>query len=272
MNSSLRKTGVSILGDMPWGSHVCMFYESKEDLLDTVVPYFKAGLESKEFCLWAPSEPVTLEEARMALGQRIADFDRHMAAGNMEILAGREWYLNGDQFDLNRITSGWDEKLRGALAKGYDGMRVSGNAFWLDTDHWKDFCDYERALNKSLEGQLMTVLCTYPIVVSGAAELLEVARAHQLAVARRKGDWELVEPVPIPARVHALTPREREVLWWAAQGKSAWEIGEILHISKRTVDEHTQKAIRKLDATNRTQAVAIALREKLIGKSPPSGG
>ncbi len=232
-------------------------------------PYFKAGLESKEFCLWAPSEPVTPEEARTALSRRIPAFDRHLALGNMEIVPGREWYLQGDQFDLERITRGWDEKLRGALAKGYDGMRVSGNAFWLNTKHWKEFCDYEYALNKSLAGLPMTVLCTYPMVASGAAEVLEVARAHQLAVARRKGDWEVVEPAPAIARDHSLTPREREVLWWAAQGRSAREIGEILHITKRTVDEHTHNAVRKLGAANRTNAVAIALRERLIGEIPP---
>ena len=106
MNTTLRSTGVNVLGDMPWGSHVCMFYESKEDLLDTVVPFFKAGLESKEFCLWAPSEPVTVEEARLALSRRIPDFDRHLAVGNMEILSGRAWYLHGDQFSLERITRG----------------------------------------------------------------------------------------------------------------------------------------------------------------------
>jgi DNA-binding CsgD family transcriptional regulator len=116
----------------------------------------------------------------------------------------------------------------------------------------------------------MTVLCTFPILGSGAAEVLEVARAHQLAVARRKGDWELVEPVPAKRITRSLTPRETEVLWWAAQGKSAWEIGEILHISKRTVDDHIQTANRKLGAANRTQAVAIAVREGLIRSSPPS--
>lgn len=43
-----------------------------------------------------------------------------------------------------------------------------------------------------------------------------------------------------------LTPREREVLAWSAQGKSAWEIGTILSVGKRTVDEHAQTAMRKL--------------------------
>jgi len=270
MSTSLRNTGVNVLGEMPWGAHVCMFYESKDDLLDTVIPFFKAGLESNEFCLWAPSQPLTPEEARMALRRRIPAFDRHLAAGDMEILSGREWYLKGDKFDLKRITSAWEEKLRGALAKGYDGMRASGNAFWQDTGHWKDFYEYERKLNKWIRGKQMTALCTYPIVVSAAAEALDVARVHQLAVARRKGDWELIEPAPAAAGTYSLTPREREVLWWAAEGKSASQIGEILHITKRTVDEHTHNAARKLGAANRTQAVAIALRERLIGKSSPS--
>lgn len=269
MSAALRKSGVNVLGDMPWGTHVCMFYESKDDLLDTVVPYFKAGLESNEFCLWASSMPVTVEEARTTLSRRIPDFERHLAAGNMEIVPGHEWYLKGNRCDPEKIIAAWDEKLRGALAKGYEGMRVSGDAFWLHTKYWTDFCDYERQLNMKVEGKPMTVLCTYPMAASGAAEVLDVARAHQLAVARRNGEWELVEPAPATVSGHSLTPREREVLWWAAQGKSAWEIGEILHIAKRTVDEHTQKAIRKLGVVNRTQAVATALRERLIGKNLP---
>ena len=61
-----------------------------------------------------------------------------------------------------------------------------------------------------------------------------------------------------------LTSREKEVLAWVASGKSAWEIGEILNIAKRTVDEHAQTAFRKLGAVNRTHAVAIALRERII--------
>jgi LuxR family quorum sensing-dependent transcriptional regulator len=62
----------------------------------------------------------------------------------------------------------------------------------------------------------------------------------------------------------SLTPREREVLSWVAQGKSAAQIAEILHIAKRTVDEHVQTTVRKLGALNRTHAVAIALRDGII--------
>ena len=61
-----------------------------------------------------------------------------------------------------------------------------------------------------------------------------------------------------------LTPRELEVLGWVARGKSASDVADILNITKRTVDQHVQTAIQKLGAANRTQAVAIALRDRLI--------
>jgi LuxR family quorum sensing-dependent transcriptional regulator len=61
-----------------------------------------------------------------------------------------------------------------------------------------------------------------------------------------------------------LTAREREVLQWIARGKSAWEIGEILTIAKRTVDTHAQATFRKLGAVNRVHAVAIAIRDGLM--------
>lgn len=69
---------------------------------------------------------------------------------------------------------------------------------------------------------------------------------------------------PMPKAPFRLTRREREVVAWAAQGKSAWEIGEILHIAQRTAEEHLATAARKLGAVNRTHAVAIAIRSKVI--------
>jgi len=67
--TALRASGISVVGTMPWGTHGCLFYEATQDLLDTVVPYFNAGLEHREFCLWILSKPPTEEEARRALQQ-----------------------------------------------------------------------------------------------------------------------------------------------------------------------------------------------------------
>jgi DNA-binding CsgD family transcriptional regulator len=62
----------------------------------------------------------------------------------------------------------------------------------------------------------------------------------------------------------ALSAREREVIAWTAQGKTAWQIGKILGIAKRTVDHHVQRAEHKLSANNKTHAVALAIHYGII--------
>lgn len=62
-----------------------------------------------------------------------------------------------------------------------------------------------------------------------------------------------------------LSQREREVLRFLADGLSNEEIGKKLFISPDTVRTHIGNAMRKLEADTRTQAVAIALRQSLIG-------
>jgi DNA-binding CsgD family transcriptional regulator len=262
--SDIRKSGIDILGDLPWGEHFCLFYDTKGDLLDMVVPYFRVGLDSNEFCVWAVSDPLTEAEAEAALRRAVPGFDRYLADQSIEIVPGREWYLKGGDVDPERIAGSWHEKLQHARASGYEGLRVSGNAFWLGSQYWQDFYDYEEELEGCVAGQSMILLCTYPLAESRPTDILDVARVHRHTLARRKGVWELIESADPQAGTRSLTPRELEVLTWAAQGKSAWEIGVILGITKRTVDEHIHTAMRKLEAANRTQAVAIAVRDHII--------
>jgi len=148
-------------------------------------------------------------------------------------------------------------------------MRVSGRPAWLQRTDLRLFSEFESELDRLVGNERMIVLCSFPLQESSADEVLAAARTHQFTVARRKGVWEVIEASKIQTRTGSLTPREREVLAWVSRGKSAWEIGEILHITKRTVDEHVQRAVGKLGAANRTQAVAIALRDRLIDMDGP---
>ncbi len=68
----------------------------------------------------------------------------------------------------------------------------------------------------------------------------------------------------VTEKLPALTQREREVLRLLADGLSNEEIGKQLFISPETVRTHVRKAMEKLDADTRTQAVARALRGRLI--------
>ncbi len=67
----------------------------------------------------------------------------------------------------------------------------------------------------------------------------------------------------------SLTTREREILVWVREGKATWEISSILGLSQDTVKYHLKKTFQKLDATNRIQAISVALDNKLIDLDRP---
>ncbi|MCK1351521.1 MULTISPECIES: helix-turn-helix transcriptional regulator [unclassified Bradyrhizobium] len=61
-----------------------------------------------------------------------------------------------------------------------------------------------------------------------------------------------------------LTAKETECLQWCKEGKTNWEIGEILAVSEKTVEFHLGNAMRKLGAGNRISAVIVGIKRGLI--------
>ena len=66
MSNSLR-AWTDYIGKAPLGTHVCEFYTSPEELTETLLPYFVAGLEKNELCLWVTSDPLGAEGAKAGL-------------------------------------------------------------------------------------------------------------------------------------------------------------------------------------------------------------
>jgi signal transduction histidine kinase len=192
-DEQLRQTGIGAVGDVPWGTHFFLFHETKQDLIDACIPYFQAGLETQEFCMWVIADPLTEEEVRYCLKHAIPRFEDHFEKRNIEIVRGREWYMTGDDLDLEKVTRGWKQKIDCALNGGYAGLRLSADTAWLDKREWKAFCAYEKEINDSIVDARMLALCTYPLPGSAAAEILDVTRTHQFALARRNKEWELIE-------------------------------------------------------------------------------
>ena len=66
-----------------------------------------------------------------------------------------------------------------------------------------------------------------------------------------------------------LSAREREVLMWAAEGMTASETADILHVSASAVNLYAQRAMSKLRARTKTQAVAIAMQNSMLFHALP---
>jgi len=180
----MRKTGLAILGDVPWGRHDALFYETKADLLQTCVPFHKAGLENNEVCAWIISEPLTEKDAWGALREAVPALDRYRADRRIEILESQTWYFTGDSPDLQKVAGGWEAKLADAVGRGHDGLRIAACAPKLEEKEWADFFDYEERLNGYLSDKRMLILCLYPLPTSRAAD---VERTHPSTQMKRPG-------------------------------------------------------------------------------------
>ena len=188
-----RDSGIALIGDMPWGTHFCQFYTTKQDLLDILVPYFRAGLESNEFCVWVTSDFLTEEDALKAMKKEVPSFSEYLKKGQMEIFPYTDWYLKGGSFDLKRTLTMWMEKHDEALSRGFAGMRVSGNPYWIDNKKdWDDFTAYEAEINNVIGPTKLLVLCTYSLQKCGVPEIMDVVKNHEFALAMSRGEWQVV--------------------------------------------------------------------------------
>jgi signal transduction histidine kinase len=189
----LRDSGIDVVGKVPWGTHFCQFYQGEKDLVDLLVPYFVAGLKNNEFCMWVTSEPLKAEEAMAVLKDALPNAERYIENGQLEILDYNEWYLSSGRFDSKEVLKGWVEKLNDARKRGFDGLRLTGNTHWLESHIWKDFEQYEAAVNSVIGEHRMIALCSYALNKCGAMEILDVVANHQFALIRRGGSWSLIE-------------------------------------------------------------------------------
>ena len=188
-----RESGIDIIGELPWGTHFCVFYKTNEDLADILVSYLEAGLRNNEFCMCVASEPLNAGEIEARMAKAIPDFDVYLKKGQIEIIPYTEWYVIDGKFDAERILNGWVDKLQKAMARGFSGLRLSGNTFWLEKAGWNGFQSYERQVDDLIGNYPMIALCTYSLDMCDANDILDVASTHRFALAKRENTWKVIE-------------------------------------------------------------------------------
>jgi two-component sensor histidine kinase len=194
--SAYATTGLQSLGEVPWGSHVCQFFSNGSDLRDTLVPYFKAGLENNERCLLVAMEPFSADSARSALRAAVGDFDRRERRKQIEIHDVRAWYNSDTIINGEEIVAGLLASEEQARADGYNGFRTHGNIGWLGRNQWEDFQDYEAGVTRGLRGRRMISMCGYCLDNCGSKELLDVTTRHSHALTRQRDGWSCVAVTP----------------------------------------------------------------------------
>jgi PAS domain S-box-containing protein len=268
----MRSTGLEMIGDVPWGTHFCQFYEGKQDLLDILVPYFSAGLANNEFCMWVTSEPLGAREAEAAMRASVAGLDEHLRRDQIRFLDYSEWYTVGGAFDADRVLRAWVDALQGAQARGFDGLRLTGNTFWLEQSAWRDFTQYEAAVDSVINQYSMLAMCTYSLARCGAAEIMDVMSNHAFALIKRGEHWQVIESAErkkIEASLHLSEERYRSLFNGMTEGFALHEIvcdGQGRPCDYRFLD--INPAFERLTGLDRAAVVGRLMTEVLPDDDP----
>lgn len=196
-SQSWSPSGIPAVPHLAWGSHVAHFFGSSEELREILVPFFKAGIENNERCLWVVREPLGEDEARSALESEVPDLAERERAGQIDIVGAGHFYSAGTEIDGLTILRALLELESEALARGYEGLRTNGNCAGLTDGQWQDFKAYESLVQETIPSRRMICMCSYSVDQLNAALQFEVMERHQLTIPSARRPRTIVEDGPI---------------------------------------------------------------------------
>src|SRR5690606_24413070 len=126
-----------------------------------------AGLSANERCVWVAGAPLGKARARELMRAAVPGFDLLAERGQMDIR------------DETAAAMPWHEEAERAAAAGYEGLRGAG----------EDLCRGGEVFGR----ERLLALCTYCMQALGAQDVIDIVRHHQFALARRQGQWEVLE-------------------------------------------------------------------------------
>jgi excisionase family DNA binding protein len=248
------RAGGNIVSDICWGTHVCQLYHTKQDLIDVLVPYFKAGLENNELCMWITSEPLKVHEATAALSEAVEDLDNYIKKDHIKILDQRDWYTRAGKFDAGAVLQSWLKKESLALGKGFNGLRVCAHTFDLHRLEWHNLISYESVADSIIRRHKIIAICAYSLDQCAVPELVDIVSNHRFILLRREAKWELIDNTG-----HKWLNELRR------SGSSYAEIGRKLRLTRERVRQIVMgRAVSNKKVSPDDQMLTISKASKLL--------
>jgi len=181
----------NLIYNAAWGSHLCVFYKGRDELTEALVPYFKAGLENNEFCLWALPDSFGVEAAVLALNREGVNPYDCINGGKIEIRNYRDYYIKDGVFSAFDMIDWWLKKEKEALGLGFSGMRVAGDGTDLFNAQAFKMNLYEKEINNNIEKTKIKAICTYSLDRIDTPNILNIIAYHHSTIVNRSSGWEI---------------------------------------------------------------------------------
>jgi len=191
-SNSMRPTRIDALGEIPWGTHCCLLYDSPELLTAILADFFKAGLGANEYCLWMTSGRVSEQSAKQALSRAEQTMGKDADRGCIEILSVSDLYGASGAFDAEGVVQTWLRYAEKALVSGYEGFRLAGDPFVPCEMDSRIFINYETRFDRIISSYPIIALCVYPLDKCASSDIAHLSSHHEYTLVANHGELELV--------------------------------------------------------------------------------
>jgi anti-anti-sigma factor len=170
--------------DLEPGDHACLTFSDADERLDIVAAFVRDGLArgDKVVCL---TDTLAPGELSAELSERGLPVESTMCSGQLEVAPSVSAYIVSGTFDPAHVISGLRDRLDGALAGGYPGLRISADMVWAlrPVSGLEQLLTFEVQFSELLATRRATAVCQYDREGFDAVSLAGASAAHTRGVA-----------------------------------------------------------------------------------------
>lgn len=199
---NVTECGIPGIKLVPYGIHLCHVYQERQELVDSLAPYFRTGLRLNDRCLWLTAPPLPAVAARAEMAKLLPDIDAIIEWGDLRIIDASNWYANGNGFQGKAAVERWLTEEEDALEQGYSGLRIAANTSFVAPSDSAAWLDYEHAVTEALQERRIVALSSFNLHQCQATDVFDIIRAHHFTLDRPDDHWQVLEPRESPERRH----------------------------------------------------------------------
>lgn len=178
--------------DVPWGTHLCQFYRTKEELLEILIPYLEIGLKNNEFCTWITSDFFNEEDAIKAIIRAFPNIQKYLKKTQIKIIPYKKCFKYGIS-DMKKVIDIWLDGINLAFENGFNGARIIVDTAWLKKEVWEKFTELEEEISKVIGKYRIRAICCYFITKCDASQVRNVVHSHEMALIKRNNEWIVIK-------------------------------------------------------------------------------
>ena len=257
--------------------HLCLIYESLEEQLAAVIPFFKKGLKSNEQCVYIADDN-TAQTVLDAMRTEGIEVGSAIISGALKVISKRDSYLKEGYFDPDSMIQFLKEAVDSAKKAGFRALRFTGEMTQaLGNDPGDErLIEYEAKLNYFVHENDVLIICQYNRKRFSPEVIINVIRTHPLVI---YGSLVCENFYYVPPD-EFLGPKNRQISMEVERLLKNIQDYERAYKKLREVSSYTRSLIEAsldplvtispdgkiTDVNKGTELVTGVSREKLIGK------